>query len=494
MSKIIFPSPFADSGTKQAIPENPDVEITNRASFSKGFPDVTAAAKANGGKPPRLEDMNYILFALSNEIYEQQRGKIYTFESGVSYDEGAVIWYPAGGYFVKSLVDNNTTSDLSDTTKWQRMTVNGEDFLTKANVDFSNINNTNYAAARALNAAGIRTVVSTGSITSTAQVGSLPANSLTVNYRIWSDGWCQQWGLYPNGTLSPLNNIPQSSMVTLPFSYEDILVPWTRRSPWTFSPAGQLDFSTWKTRFDQVNWAKMQLINKLWVYTYDWSDRTYGAAPTWIVEGPALGRTVLDERVEEQTEGDAVEQLGSDVPVAAGERYALQVIAGSDSLRGGMMFCRHKFTQSGTLRAYMIRGRKLSNGGFAGNGMMITLDGTPILVAGGAGNTYNSGRDAVGGSGYNGGSWTGADTGRAGYSYDGTEGNSTATTGGAGAAKVVSDLGITAYGGSGYVHPDFTTDTQVYSPDDADYVAVSDSIGPKNFGRVMIIRGFEWLD
>lgn len=45
-----------------------------------------------------------------------------TYDSNFApYPLGALLWYPAGGYFVRSLVANNTESDLTDTTKWDRI-------------------------------------------------------------------------------------------------------------------------------------------------------------------------------------------------------------------------------------------------------------------------------------------------------------------------------------------------------------------------------------
>lgn len=123
MAKIYLPSAIAVNGDKQEITVTQDPDIPQRCSFDKGVPAICSAAKQNGGKPMRREDFNWMLYALSNDIYELQRGIQYTFNSNVSggYPMGAVLWYPAGGYFVKSLVENNTQSYLADTTKWERI-------------------------------------------------------------------------------------------------------------------------------------------------------------------------------------------------------------------------------------------------------------------------------------------------------------------------------------------------------------------------------------
>lgn len=123
MAKIYLPSAIAINGDKTEITVTQDPDIPQRCSFDKGVPAICSAAKQNGGQPMRREDFNWMLYALSNDIYELQRGIQYTFNSNVSggYQMGAVLWYPAGGYFVKSLVDNNTQSYLADTTKWERI-------------------------------------------------------------------------------------------------------------------------------------------------------------------------------------------------------------------------------------------------------------------------------------------------------------------------------------------------------------------------------------
>jgi hypothetical protein len=229
--------------------------------------------------------------------------------------------------------------------------------------------------------------------------------------------------------------------------------------------------------------------NYVQLYTYDWTG-SYGPAPYWIIEGQALGLTVFEALAQSGTEGTPVEQLGNDVSVVAGKTYILQGVGGG---RPGSFECRHKFTQDGTLRVYMIRGRKISSSYHSGNGVMITLDGTPILVAGGGGEL--TAETGAGGAGYNGGATTGSTTDLPGYSYDGSEGNSTSETGGAGAADNNPVLGKASYGGSGYVHPDFVADTEIYSPGEATQPADWGYRVPGwGGGRVTIIRAFEWLD
>lgn len=464
MAKIIIPCPVAENGTKTAITENQDPSIANRVSFDKGIPDICAAAKANGGQPPRLEDFNYLFYLLSNELFELQRGIQYTFQSGIAYNTGAVLWYPTGKYFVRSLVDGNTEVDLTNPTYWEQITVNSSNLTDKANINLSNIINTGYAATRALNAAGIRTVTSSGSTTSTASVDGTDT-TINVNYRIWSDGWCQLDGELPPGTSS---NPETSITITLPIIYDSSI------------------FRTSRTVTNYNAYTDL-IINNLSPWSISTHNGLYGY-DAWFAEGQALGWPVLQEIVASNSDGDPVTQLGSDVSVTAGETYFLQ---GKGSEDGGFFSCKHTFTQSGTLKAWLIRGKKAGNGHYAGNGVMITLDGDPILVAGGGGYVYSGGSQAIGGSGYNGGS---SSTSNPGYSYNGTDGDSTDESGAAGKKQTVTSY--TAYGGSGYVRSDFSSGTTTYNAIDANYdkEAYYKQGGSLNlYGRVSIIRAFEWI-
>ena len=130
----IIPQPWANGGQHASIPNSSTG--TNRASFQEGWGIITSTPVDDGGVPPNRLDFNGLGYLATAVAYFLQNGGFYTFDSTVSaqiggYPQGAVLWYVNGGvpqYMVVSLVANNTTSDLTDTTKWQPLTLNPNGF------------------------------------------------------------------------------------------------------------------------------------------------------------------------------------------------------------------------------------------------------------------------------------------------------------------------------------------------------------------------------
>lgn len=127
----LIPRIWASGGqTQSPIPEQSTG--TNRASYQDGFPSVTSTPIPDGGIPPNRLDFNGMGTIFTAYAYAIQQGQYTTFDSSVSakiggYPLGAILWYVDNGtpkYLVQSLVANNTTSDLTDTTKWQPLTIN----------------------------------------------------------------------------------------------------------------------------------------------------------------------------------------------------------------------------------------------------------------------------------------------------------------------------------------------------------------------------------
>lgn len=130
--------------------ENP---LSNKICYRDGLPYMTATPKSLGGKGPRRVDLNGIFYLFSSNLYELQQGNYPTYNAAVvgtgkplpdGYPLGAVLWYPTGGYFVRSLVADNTESDLTDTTKWAKITVSQAELAAEAtarnNADASKAN------------------------------------------------------------------------------------------------------------------------------------------------------------------------------------------------------------------------------------------------------------------------------------------------------------------------------------------------------------------
>lgn len=115
------PVPFANSGSKNAIPTASQIGITaGAASLTDGFPPLTFTPVAAGGVPPSGKDFNGILNLLSENTQWSNAGAFYSFDSSFAstiggYPKGAVVLRSDGGGFWQSTVDDNTTDPETST-------------------------------------------------------------------------------------------------------------------------------------------------------------------------------------------------------------------------------------------------------------------------------------------------------------------------------------------------------------------------------------------
>ncbi|EOT8079445.1 hypothetical protein ACNEVU_000979 [Escherichia coli] len=114
--------PFAINGQREAIlPTTPPGD--NTASYELGFPPITMILKSAGGLPPKGQDMNQILYELSNLARWSSSGAINYYDAAFSSGIGG---YPAGAvllsndnlniYFNK--LDANTSDPNSGGAGW----------------------------------------------------------------------------------------------------------------------------------------------------------------------------------------------------------------------------------------------------------------------------------------------------------------------------------------------------------------------------------------
>lgn len=108
-----IPVPFADAGTKNAIPVTPGV-TPGLASFQLGFPPLTMTPLASGGIPPAGDDFNGILNRLTLIQQWQSAGGLFTYDSAFSteiggYPKGALLMSADGATLWVSSADDNTT-------------------------------------------------------------------------------------------------------------------------------------------------------------------------------------------------------------------------------------------------------------------------------------------------------------------------------------------------------------------------------------------------
>lgn len=114
------PVPFGVNGLREdLLPTTPSGD--NTASYDAGFPPITMILKAAGGLPPKGQDMNQILYELSNLARWNSAGAMNTYDSAFST---AISGYPKGAILANSSFSNtwlntteaNTASPESSTT------------------------------------------------------------------------------------------------------------------------------------------------------------------------------------------------------------------------------------------------------------------------------------------------------------------------------------------------------------------------------------------
>lgn len=119
--------PFADSGTKNVIPDtNSTPSASQAASWTDGFPSQCSLPLSAGGIPPARADFNGIFNTMSQSIRFGQEGGVWTWDATVDYaanrvvlgSDGLLYWSVAqSGPNVGGAQDPTT----DDGTYWQAM-------------------------------------------------------------------------------------------------------------------------------------------------------------------------------------------------------------------------------------------------------------------------------------------------------------------------------------------------------------------------------------
>lgn len=129
--KVIASAASADGHTNR-VTDFDDTPLSNKMCYRDGLPYMTAVPNGQNTRGPRRVDLNGLFYLFSSNLFELQQGNFPTFNSAIvgtgkplpdGYPLGAVLWYPTGGYFVRSLVPNNTNPNLNDTTAWAQVGV-----------------------------------------------------------------------------------------------------------------------------------------------------------------------------------------------------------------------------------------------------------------------------------------------------------------------------------------------------------------------------------
>lgn len=111
---LFIPIQFAANGLKNVIQKvlQPTQE-PNEASWDKGYGNITMIPKENGGLPPFGQDMNGVLYTLSDHAVHRQNGGQILFSQDVidnygGYAQNSIIQSDDGLKHYRSLIDNNT--------------------------------------------------------------------------------------------------------------------------------------------------------------------------------------------------------------------------------------------------------------------------------------------------------------------------------------------------------------------------------------------------
>lgn len=105
---------FANNGIKDTIPDT--TLNQGYASYDEGFPAITMQPKESGGLPPRGQDMNGILNAITQFNLYSQMGGTYGLDNNIltngGYAKNSIVFQDDGIY--RSLIDNNTDDFVND--------------------------------------------------------------------------------------------------------------------------------------------------------------------------------------------------------------------------------------------------------------------------------------------------------------------------------------------------------------------------------------------
>lgn len=121
MPKLLTTPFAAESQLRTNIQESQGAE-SNSATYRFGFPEETMKKIALGGKPPKGEDMNGILYDLSDNIVFQTQGGRYKFDPTYAnkiggYPVNAILQLENGTEVINKN-PNNTTNPNVDMTGW----------------------------------------------------------------------------------------------------------------------------------------------------------------------------------------------------------------------------------------------------------------------------------------------------------------------------------------------------------------------------------------
>lgn len=119
---VFIPMEFAKNGTKNVIQKVRQVgQDAQDMTWNDGSPSITLTAKEDGGLPPKGQDFNGVVNAISSHAVFGQNGGRYKWDANVvtefgGYAKDSIVQSDDGTREYISLIDNNATNPNSSTT------------------------------------------------------------------------------------------------------------------------------------------------------------------------------------------------------------------------------------------------------------------------------------------------------------------------------------------------------------------------------------------
>ncbi|MDM2751414.1 hypothetical protein OGY07_18995 [Citrobacter sp. Cs237] len=178
------PKPFGINGQRDAIlPTTPSGD--NAASYESGFPPITMTLKTAGGKPPKGQNMNQILYELSALGRWSSTGALNTFDSAFAASIGG---YPSGAFVLgndlktiyRCTIDGNTADPNSITTGWVKVAKDIADILSLGTAAYKDVG------------------------TGTNQIPDMTSFTAGPGWMEFPSGKIIQYGYHPSSTSGPV--------------------------------------------------------------------------------------------------------------------------------------------------------------------------------------------------------------------------------------------------------------------------------------------------
>ncbi|MEN4544869.1 glycine-rich domain-containing protein [Pantoea agglomerans] len=207
----LIPTPFADNGARQNIPNDSQIGITaGRASYADGFPPLTRTPLAAGGVPPFGTDFNGVLNDITAALRWSQSGAGYPFNAAFNT---AISGYPKGARIPNSTLDGYWLNTTDGNT---------------ASPEVTGAATTGWVPAESYGVTAITGLSGSSATLTTLQAAKetiVLSGTLTSNVNLTVPAWIKQWKVINNcnGNFSVTVKTPNGTGVAVPSQSTSIL-------------------------------------------------------------------------------------------------------------------------------------------------------------------------------------------------------------------------------------------------------------------------------